>query len=103
MPIKPENKNRYPANWKEIREAVRKRAGDRCEWCGVPNRRYAFRFAPAKWMYRLDWPTIDETDWVSVLIVCTTAHVHDKRPENCDIDNLAFLCQRCHLDHDRND
>jgi hypothetical protein len=30
MPIRPENKDRYPVNWKEIRAAVLKRAGNRC-------------------------------------------------------------------------
>ncbi len=40
MPIKPENKARYPANWKAIRAAILERAGNCCEWkgCGVANR-----------------------------------------------------------------
>ena len=40
MPIKPENRARYPANWKAIRAAILERAGNRCEWakCGVANR-----------------------------------------------------------------
>ncbi len=38
MPIKPENKARYPANWKEIRAAILLRAHDCCEQCKVPNR-----------------------------------------------------------------
>lgn len=37
MPIKPENKKRYPANWKEIRAAILKRACNRCEFCGIEN------------------------------------------------------------------
>lgn len=37
MPIKPENRHRYPKNWPEIRERIRARSGNRCEWCGVPN------------------------------------------------------------------
>lgn len=35
MPIKPENKNRYPSNWKEIRVDILKRANNRCEFCGI--------------------------------------------------------------------
>ena len=31
MPIKPENRKRYPSNWPAIREAVRQRSGDCCE------------------------------------------------------------------------
>lgn len=30
MPIKPENKARYPADWKAIRARILERAGDRC-------------------------------------------------------------------------
>lgn len=35
MPIRPENKSRYPANWQEIRASILKRANNRCEFCGV--------------------------------------------------------------------
>ena len=40
MPIKPENKARYPANWKLIREDILRRALWRCEWpgCGALHR-----------------------------------------------------------------
>lgn len=31
MPIKPENKGRYPKNWKEIRQQILQRANNRCE------------------------------------------------------------------------
>ena len=31
MPIKPENRARYPKDWKAIVEQVRERSGDRCE------------------------------------------------------------------------
>lgn len=37
MPIKPENKARYPSNWKEIRVRILNRAGDCCEQCRVAN------------------------------------------------------------------
>lgn len=30
-----------------------------------------------------------------------TAHVHDHRPEAASLLNLAALCQRCHLNHDK--
>ena len=41
MPIKPENRKRYPANWKEIRKDILKRADNKCEFCGIEN--YAIR------------------------------------------------------------
>lgn len=32
MPIKPENKGRYPKNWKQIRQQILDRAGNFCEF-----------------------------------------------------------------------
>ena len=61
MPIKPENKKRYPANWKQIRADILKRAGNRCEFCGIPN--YTIRENGSK-------------------VVLTIAHL-DHTPENC--------------------
>ena len=40
MPIKPENRKRYPSNWKDIRNKILKRANNRCEFCGVENHSY---------------------------------------------------------------
>ena len=37
MPIRPENRDRYPPNWREISAAVREEAGQKCEWCSAPN------------------------------------------------------------------
>lgn len=37
MPIKPENKKRYPANWKDIRKDILERADNKCEFCGIEN------------------------------------------------------------------
>ncbi|WP_230949696.1 hypothetical protein [Burkholderia pseudomultivorans] len=47
MPIKPENRTRYPANWKQIVEAVRERSGNRCE--GSP----AYRTAAPRTVKRI--------------------------------------------------
>lgn len=32
MPIKPENRHRYPADWKAISTAVKEAQGWRCAW-----------------------------------------------------------------------
>ena len=39
MPIKPENRQRYPDDWPQIRERILKRARHCCEWpgCGLHN------------------------------------------------------------------
>jgi len=82
MPISPENRLRYPPDWKLRSRFVREvRAGNRCEWCGAVNGR--------------PHPVTGSR------VVLTTAHVYDKRPEAAALLNLAALCQRCHLGHDR--
>lgn len=43
MPIKPENRARYPADWPQIREAILLRAGHRCEHSDAPGHRCAAR------------------------------------------------------------
>jgi 5-methylcytosine-specific restriction endonuclease McrA len=80
MPIRPENKDRYPPEWAQIRERILERAGHACEWCGARNHEPHPRTGSH--------------------VVLTIAHVVDKRPEAADDDNLAALCQRCHLRHD---
>lgn len=83
MPIRPENKSRYPRNWKQIRASILERAHNRCEFCGVGN--YAMRLNP-------------KTGKVA-RIVLTVAHL-DHIPEHCDPDNLRALCQKCHNTYD---
>lgn len=90
MPIKPENRDRYPDDWDEISMSVRsERAGWLCEcrgecgrhkgWCG------AQQGAPH--------PVTRSK------VVLTVAHL-DHDPENCDLANLRAMCQRCHLSYD---
>ncbi|PTB23471.1 hypothetical protein C9I56_38960 [Paraburkholderia caribensis] len=107
MPIRPENRARYPKNWKEIVAAVRERSGDRCE--GSPD--YPDCRRPNGWLLNKrtgeltddgqiaeTWELVDG-DKVS-RIVLTTAHL-DHVPENCDLSNLRHMCQRCHLNYDK--
>lgn len=79
MPILPEERARYPKNWKEIRERIRARAGDKCERCGAENHK--------------PHPITGSH------VVCTTMHL-DHNPENCADDNLQFACQKCHNTYD---
>lgn len=85
MPIKPENRARYPANWKSIVAQVRERSGNRCE--GSPR-----------------WPECRAENGqphpeTGSKVVLTTAHL-DHVPENCELSNLRHWCQRCHLVYD---
>jgi 5-methylcytosine-specific restriction endonuclease McrA len=80
MPIRPENKARYPANWDEISLRIRQREGWHCKWCGAENGK-PHPVTGAK-------------------VVLTVAHLYNPDPACVDDDNLAALCQKCHLAHD---
>lgn len=100
MPIRPENRSRYPRDWRQIRERIRARANDRCEQCGVLNgvfRNNTTGEVTTNPMQFETWVLVDGDS--AAKIVCTTAHL-DHTPENCADENLKFLCQRCHLRYD---
>lgn len=127
MPISKENKSRYPANWKEIVARIKERAGNKCEFCGVPNYEYIFRgiWNDGKKEYEVfqtvngniygagDGKLLSEADFTAfimplsnkpkqkaVKVVLTVAHL-DHTPENCEDDNLKALCQKHHLEYDK--
>ena len=93
MPIRPENRSRYPDNWPSISAWIRfSRALGRCECegeCGrgthdgrCPNRQGQAAYGTRS------------------KVVLTVAHL-DHTPENCDPANLKAMCQGCHLHYDR--
>lgn len=79
MPIRAENRARYPKNWKAISLSIRERAGNACESYGAKNGHPHFV--------------------TGARVVLTVAHL-DHQPENCDDANLRAMCQRCHLTYD---
>jgi len=114
MPIKKENKDRYPKDWKNIRSQTLMRACNKCENCGVHNhawgwRDYAGEFhqVPKSPLRDAGWgkPPFEIASDVGVIkiieIVLTIAHL-DHTPENCEPENLRAWCQRCHLSYDAN-
>ena len=98
MPISPEKQKLYPGGsinskeWKAIRARIQARAGDKCEWCGVPNRTHIERYPDGGFLILCSGKG-------GVRIICTTAHLNHNPSDNRD-ENLAFLCQRCHLQYD---
>jgi 5-methylcytosine-specific restriction endonuclease McrA len=102
VPIKPENKAKYPKDWPAIRARILDRAKHKCEWCGVAN--YAIGQRDSKGSFREMGMMEAEAAHLDgervVKIVLTIAHVHDPDPSNCADENLAALCQRCHNLHD---
>lgn len=90
-PIRPENRDRYPDDWKAISRRIRlERAGGRCECSGECG------------LHTVRCPAIHDKPHhlTGSRVVLTTAHL-DHTPENCDDDNLVAMCQRCHLNYDR--
>lgn len=112
MPIRPENKSRYPADWPAISARIRARANQRCEACGVPNYELGGRDPSGTWhkalpqgekLLGLDWPHPGFKAWCEgwperlrvVKIILTVAHLNHQ-PEDCRDENLKAWCQRCH-------
>lgn len=86
MPIRPEDRARYPSDWKAIVAQVRERSGNRCE--GSP----CFPECRA--------PNGEPHPVTGSLVVLTTGHL-DHTPETRDLAKLRHWCQRCHLVYDR--
>jgi len=85
MPIRPENKARYPKDWKAISLRIREAAGNRCE--GSP------AFPDCRAENGKPHPVTGSR------VVLTVAHL-DHQPENCADDNLKAWCQKCHNTYD---
>ncbi|TZF81800.1 hypothetical protein FW774_17235 [Pedobacter sp. BS3] len=112
MPI---NYKEYHPKWKLISKLIRvNRAKGKCEWCGIKNGSVVKRNADGTFREpcQTDWDMIhsrikhSHSNMTESLkyhgfskIVLTVAHIdHDKT--NNRFNNLAALCQKCHLSHD---
>lgn len=87
MPIRPENRARYPKDWPVISLSIRRdRAQWRCEQVDAQGIRCGA-------MHGEQHPDTGSK------VILTVAHL-DHTPEHCDPGNLAAMCQRCHLRYD---
>ncbi|MER6235917.1 hypothetical protein ABT185_07555 [Streptomyces clavifer] len=92
MPIRPENRGRYPADWPAISRRIRfDRAAGRCECLGECGRG----------THEGRCPNVHggKAYGTGSQVVLTTAHL-DHTPENCADTNLRAMCQGCHLHYD---
>lgn len=103
MPIRPENKSRYPADWPEISRRIREdRAGGRCECRGEclihseERRRTDTHLEADGRCGAVNGALLRSGRW---RVVLTVAHL-DHTPENVDELNLLAMCQGCHLRYD---
>lgn len=118
MPIRDENKGRYPKDWPQISKRIREAAGNKCEKCKAPNGQMILRFQGEDYGGEPVYITRDNeiysaedgrqvgSDYFAaydltkmVKVVLTVAHL-DHQPENCAADNLRAWCQRCHNIYD---
>lgn len=97
----PFRKERYPADWKRISSKIRERDHNRCKFCGVRNHAVGYRDRDGA--FHVSEGMQQEADMLDgrrlIRIVLTVAHL-DHDTSNNDPDNLAALCQRCHLRYD---
>lgn len=101
MPISPENKARYPKDWKLRSKFIRfVRAKGLCERCGVANGAKGVWGADGKFYEAGKGLDLLGVATKYITIVTTTAHIFDDRPEAAGFLNLMALCQRCHNSHD---
>lgn len=92
----------YPDNWStEIRPRILERDAHKCKFCSAPN--YALICRPEKG--KADWKLAPEgmeceamsLDGVKFTkVILTVAHLDHDHNNSVD-ENLAALCQRCHL------
>jgi hypothetical protein len=127
MPIRPSQRWFYPIDWRELSQVIRfSRARGRCEHCRRPHLQLVIVGPDGLWWdeARQSWRDhrgrrsralsspirlaalqpvlagIAALPLPSTYVVLATAHL-DQNPGNNADNNLAALCQRCHLTHDR--
>lgn len=114
MPIRPENKDRYPKNWKcEVVPRIRERSGNRCECTGQCGQQHGPDVG-GRCIRRngeIGWWTDDVVPCLQpyrplfdggkkiIKIVLTVMHLNHQ-PEDCSDENLLHACQGCHNRYD---
>lgn len=92
MPIHPDDRARYPADWPAISLRIRfERAEGRCECEGECGYDHGGR---CEARHGEPHPV------TSSKVILTTGH-RNHTPEDCRDENLRAWCQRCHLAHDQ--
>ena len=87
MPIRPENRARYPHNWAALSLAIRR---DRAQWQCEQVDHAGVRCGA---VHGEPHPETGSR------VVLTVAHL-DHQPEHSDPGNLLAMCQRCHNRYD---
>jgi hypothetical protein len=91
MPIRPENRARYPKTWKSMVAQAGERSGGRCECVGQCGLDHGGRCS-----------AINGEPHPTTLsrVVLTLAHEHGVALEETSIDRMFHACQQCHNRYD---
>ena len=110
MPVRDEMKPMYARDFARVKAEAMERAGGRCQRCGRADKATHVVGVDGRWRDAAGggWRTDrgapatapDPSKTHTTRTVLTLAHL-DQDPANDDPANLAILCQRCHLAHDR--
>lgn len=92
MPIRPENRDRYPKSWKAMVAQAHERSGGRCECEGQCGINHGGR------CIELNGKPHTQT---GSTVVLTLAHRHGVPLEETSIERMFHACQRCHLLYDK--
>lgn len=114
MPIRPENKERYPKDWPAIRRRILDRAKNRCERCGVPNHAVGYRekdgsFFPLCGNGPCDaagqgqrWPSLEPLSYAEALEFTEHYNDHKQGGRKCDGNGnhwIVIVLTIAHLDN----
>lgn len=117
----PMDRSKYPDDWEAISARIREREGNRCKWCGVANGAIGYRLLNGEFVkiansadeVGLEADALALDGYNVIRIILTVAHLGVSKPDGTPGDkhdkldvrdeNLAALCQKCHLNYDRDD
>ncbi len=116
MPIRRHHRWLYPIDWRELSASIRfRRAKGRCEGCGRPHGRLVLHLGDGRWwdedaqrwrdgggkvVRHMSSPHGIFLSARTTRVVLAACH-RDHDPMNNEGSNLAALCQRCHILHDK--
>lgn len=106
------NRHLYPDNWPELSYEIKVRDGFKCKFCGVADKAIGYRDESGGFQLLLNRIMGERffNGFKIIQIHLTVAHLgvpkRDGSPGNkmdksdCRPENLAALCQKCHLRYD---
>ena len=98
------NKQNYSEHWHDIiRPDILKRANYKCENCGIGHRKsYIFGYCKSPILVDKEELAEAKANGEKAYTIYLQISHQDRDTTNNDYSNLKALCQKCHLNYDRN-